>query len=181
MKRNYGALHQGFRRLKQLRHHALVAIDDAHRTARWCLELSGMIDAESLAHRGHEIDARDAPVLDIASLPIGAADACPSLSPAPASTLVQARPMVAPSTLAHVRRAAEITHPDHQRRIEHAALFQVCDERCHRRIELVAKVADAPGVVAMRVPFAELDFYELDPMLDEPARSKQPWPNVLRP
>ena len=74
--------------------------------------------------------------------------------------------------LADGRRPAEIAHPGDQGILQHSAIFQVLDERCHCRIELAAQRFDPRRIVAVRVPAAQLHFDERHAVFHQPA-SKQ--------
>src|SRR5262249_21188714 len=77
------------------------------------------------------------------------------------------RVVIAAGTGIDPRRSAELTHPDDQSFVEHAALFQIADQSGERRVHLFAEGLDPGEVVLVRIPAAGRYLDERDAALDQ--------------
>ncbi len=86
---------------------------------------------------------------------------CPPLMPPPATaTLKTLGKWSRPRAGVDLGCAAELTHPDDQRPIEHALLFQIGDQGCESRVNLLGQLAHAVVVLLVRVPAVGPDLDE---------------------
>src|SRR5262245_24008681 len=77
--------------------------------------------------------------------------------------------MVAAAGWVNRRRAAEFTHPDHERIVEQLPLAQIGYQSGQGRVEIAAQIADAGKVIDVRVPAVERHLDELDARFNQPA------------
>ena len=108
----------------------------------------------------------------------------PPLMPPPASQIGEAVGVVvaAVAALAH-RRPAELAAPDHQRRVEQPAPFQVLQQTRDRLVALAAVQGVVALDVAVGVPLAAgaaVQLHEADAALDQPPRQKAIAADALR-
>ena len=70
------------------------------------------------------------------------------------------------------RRTAELSAPDHQRIVQHAALFQVRDQRSGRLIHFFGLERHVGFYTAMMVPIAVIELDEPHAAFGQPARQQ---------
>ena len=93
----------------------------------------------------------------------------------PGHIAAKARPVIAE------RCAAEFRRDHHQRRVEQAALVEIVEQGRNRPIDARhQEIAQAPGVLAVRVPVAVLDADEPAPGFDQPPREQTALPEARR-
>src|SRR5437899_2533738 len=153
----------------KLRDRVGALLDDLDGPAAGGIDGPGVIDAERLADGGQEVAGRNWAIGDAGGAGIrladelAAADAGAGQDRAPG-----ARVVVAAAVPVHLRRAAELAHPHHQRALEQAAVLQVADERAHAAIHLGHQPLGGVGNrLLVRVPVLQVDFDEGHAGLDQ--------------
>src|SRR5439155_13432779 len=115
-------------------------IDDADRPTARRLGLLRVVDAQDRADGGHEVLDADGTIAHLGAVAVGRADGLAALDAAADQyTAPGLRPVVATASIladVDLRRAAELAHPDDQRRVEQAALLQISHQRRHPLIDL---------------------------------------------
>ncbi|SVE59913.1 uncharacterized protein METZ01_LOCUS512767, partial [marine metagenome] len=135
---------------------------------------AGVVDAHAVQNGGVEFVEVHGITGDVVAEIIGGAMGDAGLDAAAGHPHTKiARVMVAAVVLASefaltINRAAKFAAEDHQRVIEHAALFEVFDECGGRLINIHALVFDVGGKCAVLIPAAMENLHGSHTALDEP-------------